>query len=317
MVAAASRPARLHVSPAARGDVLVRSLYSGVSRGTETIVFNGRVPRSQYAVMRAPFQEGDFPGPVKYGYLSVGCVEEGPTELLGRNVFCLHPHQTRYVVPADAVTPLPEGLPPERAILAGTVETALNALWDAPPRIGDRVSVIGAGAVGCSVAALLARHPGVEVELVDINAARADVARALSVDFAEPNQAAGGRDRVYHASATQAGLVRSLELLAPEGCVIDLSWYGDQHVSLPLGEFFHSRRLTLRSSQVGALADEQRGKRTLADRLRLALDLLRDDPGFDALITGESAFEELPHVMAEIASGRLTGLCHRIRYDAN
>src|SRR5580704_3797655 len=101
-------------------DVLVRTLRSGVSRGTETLVFRGGVPPGQYGAMRAPFQEGEFPGPVKYGYLNVGVVERGPPELCGRAVFCLYPHQTAYVVPASAVTLVPEDVPPMRAVLAGT-----------------------------------------------------------------------------------------------------------------------------------------------------------------------------------------------------
>ncbi|GGR76895.1 hypothetical protein GCM10010252_14370 [Streptomyces aureoverticillatus] len=186
-------------------------------------------------------------------------------------------------------------------------------MWDAPPRIGDRIAVVGAGMVGCCVAALLARFPGVRVQLVDVDPARTEVAAALGVAFAPPEQAADGCDLVFHASATEAGLRRSLELLAPEGSVVDLSWYGDQPVTLPLGEFFHSRRLSLRSSQVGALPPERRGRRTTAERLGLALDLLRD-PVFDVLITGESHFDELPQVMADIAAGGQRGLCHRIRY---
>src|SRR4051812_19016811 len=199
------------------GDVLVRTLRSGVSRGTETLVFRGGVPEDQHATMRAPFQEGDFPAPVKYGYLSVGAVEHGPPELRGRTVFCLSPHQTAYVVPAAAVTVVPEGVPPARAVLAGTVETAVNALWDAPPLLGDRVAVVGAGMVGCCVARLLSRYPAIQVTLVDVDPTRAAVAAALGVDFALPDDAAGGRDLVVHASATSAGLQRSLELLAPEG----------------------------------------------------------------------------------------------------
>src|SRR4051812_35116908 len=296
------------------GDVLVRSLWSGISRGPETLVFRGRVPPSQYDAMRAPFQEGDFPGPVKYGYLNVGAVVEGPPELRGRNVFCLYPHQTAYVVPADAVAPLPDGLPPARAVLAGTVETAVNALWDAAPLLGDRVTVVGAGMVGCSVAYLLGRFPAVEVTLVDVDPARADVAAALGVGFALPAEAAGGRDLVVHASATSAGLQRSLELLVPEGTVIDLSWYGDSEVQLSLGGAFHSGRLGIRASQVGTLSPARGASRTTADRLALALDLLRD-PVFDALVTGESRFGELPDVMARLAGGRLSALCHTITYD--
>jgi threonine dehydrogenase-like Zn-dependent dehydrogenase len=297
-----------------RDDVLVRTLRSGVSRGTETLVFRGGVPPGQYAAMRAPFQDGDFPGPVKYGYLNVGAVEQGPPELRGRTVFCLYPHQTAYVVPASAVTVVPDGVPPGRAVLAGTVETAVNALWDAAPLVGDRVAVVGAGMVGCCVARLLSRFPGVEVTLVDVDPSRAAVAAALGVDFALPPEAADGRDLVIHASATSSGLQRSLDLLAPEGTVIDLSWYGDTDVQLSLGGAFHSARLGIRASQVGTVSPARRASRTTGDRLALALELLHD-PTFDVLVTGESRFAELPDVMARLAAGRLSALCHTIRYE--
>ncbi len=297
-------------------EVTVRTLRSGVSRGTETLVFRGGVPPGQYSAMRAPYQEGEFPGPVKYGYLNVGVVEQGPPELRGRTVFCLYPHQTAYVVPARAVTVVPEGIPPSRAVLAGTVETAVNALWDARPLLGDRVTVVGAGMVGCCVARLLSRFPAADVALVDIDDGRAEVAAALGVDFALPADAADGRDLVVHASATSAGLQRSLELLAPAGTVIDLSWYGDREVRLSLGGAFHTRRLGIRASQVSTLSPAHGGRRTTADRLALALDLLRD-PAFDALLTGQSSFNELPDVMARLVEGSLSALCHTITYDGD
>jgi threonine dehydrogenase-like Zn-dependent dehydrogenase len=200
-----------------------------------------------------------------------------------------------------------------RAVLAGTVETAVNALWDAAPLVGDRITVVGAGMVGCCVAALLTRFPGVRVQLVDTEPERAGVAAALGVEFASPAGACGGRDLVVHASGAPAGLQRSLELLAPEGTVIELSWYGDRPVNLALGGSFHSGRLTIRGSQVGAVSPARRSSRTHADRLALALDLLRD-PAFDALITGESRFDELPDVLARLAAGRLPALCHLITY---
>ena len=296
-----------------RDDVVVRTLRSGVSRGTEGLVFRGGVPPSQYGIMRAPFQDGDFPAPVKYGYLSVGVVEHGPPRLSGRTVFCLYPHQTAYVVPARSVVPVPEDVPPERAVLAGTVETAVNALWDAAPLVGDRITVVGAGMVGCCVARLLARFPGVGVTLVDVDPGRADVARALGVGFAAPADASDGRDLVVHASATSAGLQQSLDLLVPEGTVIDLSWYGDYDVTLSLGGAFHSRRLGIRASQVGTVALARRATRTTADRLALALELLRD-AAFDALLTGSSSFDELPDVMARLAAGSLPAICHTITY---
>jgi len=296
-----------------RDEVLVRTLHSGVSRGTETLVFRGGVPASQYGLMRAPYQQGEFPAPVKYGYLNVGVVEHGPDELAGRTVFCLYPHQTAYVVPAAAVTVVPAGVPAARAVLAGTVETAVNAVWDAAPLVGDRIAVVGGGMVGCSVAAVLARFPGARVQLVDTNPARAATAVALGVGFALPADADGDCDVVFHASATSAGLTRALELLAPEATVVELSWYGDAPVSVPLGEFFHSRRLTVKSSQVGGIAPARRGRRDYDDRLGVALGLLRD-PVFDALITGASDFADLPAVLPRLATGDLPALCHLINY---
>jgi threonine dehydrogenase-like Zn-dependent dehydrogenase len=217
------------------------------------------------------------------------------------------------VVPAAAVTPVPDGVPPERAVLAGTVETAVNALWDAAPRVGDRIAVVGAGMVGCSVAAVLARFPGVELQLVDVDPGRASVAAALGVRFASPEEAVGECDLVVHASATEAGLARSLELLAFEGEVVELSWYGDRRVSVPLGEAFHSRRLAVRSTQVGALAPARRARRSFGDRLALALRLLAE-PAFDALITEECHIEDLPALMPRLADGGLRALCVRVTY---
>jgi threonine dehydrogenase-like Zn-dependent dehydrogenase len=294
-------------------EVLVATRYSGVSRGTEALVFRGGVPASQHAAMRAPFQDGEFPGPVKYGYLNVGRVERGPAELVDRTVFCLYPHQDRYVVPAAAVTPVPAAVPAGRAVLAGAVETAVNALWDAGPLVGDRIAVIGAGMVGCCVARLLSGLPAARVQLVDADPARERVAAALGVAFRTPEAADDDCDLVLHVSANPAGLARALQLVGDEGTVIELSWYGDRSVAVPLGEAFHARRLTIRSSQVGAVSPARRARRSHADRMAVALELLAD-PAFDALVTGESAFAELPEIMPRLASGELPALCHRIVY---
>jgi NADPH:quinone reductase-like Zn-dependent oxidoreductase len=299
--------------PPGPGEALVRARHSGISRGTELLVHTGDVPPETAQRMRAPFQQGDLPGPVKFGYLSVGVVEQGPDDLLGRDVFCLFPHQDRYVVPADALTPLPAGVPPRRATLAGTVETAVNALWDAAPRIGDRVAVVGAGMVGCAAAVLLRTYPLQRLQLVDVDPARRPVAAALGVDLVDPAAAAEECDVVLHASASPDGLRRSLELLGDEGEVVELSWYGARDVPVPLGSVFHPRRLAIRASQVGEVAAARRARRTRADRLSLALDLLRDD-AFDALLSGSSPFGELPETIGRLASGELPALCHVVDY---
>lgn len=273
------------------------------------------MPDTQYDLMRAPFQEGDFPGPVKYGYLNVGLVEEGPDELRGRSVFCLYPHQTAYVVPAESVSVVPDDVPESRAVLAGTMETALNALWDASPQVGDRVAVVGAGMVGCCLARLLSRLPATSVTLVDVDESRAVVATALGVEFATPDaiRTSTDHDLVFHTSASSAGLQLSVDLLAAEGVVVELSWYGARDVQLGLGGAFHSRRLAVLASQVGQIGRARRDRRTYADRMHVALQLLRDE-ALDVLITGESAFADLPTVMPMLADGRLPALCHTVTY---
>jgi threonine dehydrogenase-like Zn-dependent dehydrogenase len=228
-------------------------------------------------------------------------------------VFCLYPHQTHYVVPRAAVHALPDGLPAARAVLAANLETAVNGLWDAEPRIGDRIAVVGAGTLGCLVAWLAARIPGCKVELIDVDAAKATVADALGVRFAAPESATRDADRVIHASATAEGLATALELAGFEAIVLELSWFGNHLVTLALGEAFHSRRLTLRSSQVGTVATAQRGRWTPRRRMELALNLLLA-PALDALISGESAFDELPAVMRRLATAPRGVLCHRIVY---
>jgi 2-desacetyl-2-hydroxyethyl bacteriochlorophyllide A dehydrogenase len=305
------RPEALREAGAA--DVVVRALYSGVSRGTESLVFLGRVPPSEYQRMRAPFQAGELPGPVKYGYSSVGVVERGPSDLEGREVFVLFPHQSRYVVPADQVHVLPPGVAAARGVLAANMETAINGVWDADPKPDDRVTVIGAGAVGCLVAHVAKRVIGCEVELVDIDPARESIARALGVRYATPEQASTGATVIVHASGSPGGLERALAIAAFEGMIVEMSWYGCQPVTLPLGEAFHAQRLTIKSSQVGHVARAKRGEYDRRARMRFALSLL-DDPALDVLITGESRFDELPVVMPRLAGSQGATICHRIRY---
>ncbi len=300
------------VSPKS-GEVVVETLFSGISRGTETLVFEHRVPPSQYAAMRCPFQEGEFSGPVKYGYSAVGRVVDGPESLLGRAVFVLHPHQTRFVVPASAALPIPPEVPAARAVLAANMETALNGLWDAEVMAGDRVCVIGAGVVGLLTGWLASGIPGVSVQLIDTDPAKAAFAEALGLPFRTESHGAGDFEVIVHASGNPEGLRRALAIAAFEARIIEMSWFGDREVALPLGEAFHSRRLSIRSSQVGAVAASRRARWTHRQRLDLALRLLADGR-LDALISGESPFESLPEVMRDLARGTLPALCHRIRY---
>ena len=292
----------------------VRTRYSGVSRGTEALVAAGGVPPDEALRMRCPFQAGDFPFPVKYGYAAVGTVEDGPAGLVGQNVFCLHPHQDRFTVPVEALHLLPDGLPPDRAVLAANMETALNGVWDACPAPGERVAVFGSGVVGLLVAWLLRPLPKIELRLADPDPVKAAAATALGLDLCHPNALAGfDADRVIECSGNGAALAAALATAGHEAEVTALSWYGAAPVALPLGGAFHSRRLALRASQVGAVAPRQRPRWDHVRRLRKALDLL-DDPTLDALISGESAFTDLPKAMPKILREGSGVLCHRVRY---
>jgi hypothetical protein len=301
------------VGAPAPGEVRVRALHSAISRGTERLVLSGRVPESEFERMGAPFMAGAFPFPVKYGYAMVGRVEQGPAELMGRAVFALHPHQTVFNVPAEAVTPVPEGVPPARAVLAANMETALNAVWDAAPGPADRIAVVGAGVVGALVAYLCGRLPGAQVTLIDVDPSRVELARALGVSFAAPAHAAGDCDLVVHASGSAAGLATALGLAGEEATVLEMSWYGTDQVAAPLGAAFHSRRLKLISSQVGKVAPSHRPRWSYARRLAAALDLL-NDPKLDALLAPAIAFADLPSRLPDILSPQGGVLCQLVTY---
>lgn len=295
-------------SQASRPDeVWVRAAATGVSRGTEALVFAGRVPPSQYQTMRAPLMEGEFPFPVKYGYSAVGHTDDSS------RVFVLHPHQDRFVAPASMCIRIPDGVPTNRAVLAANMETALNILWDAGPLPGERMVVIGAGVVGLLAASLLARIPGAHVTVVDIDRNREGAALLLGCDFALPEDAPREQELVVHVSGSEAGLRLALSCAGFEARIVEASWFGDAAPALPLGEAFHSRRLRLIASQVGAVAPAMRGRRSHSERLAMALELLADTR-YDALLEGPTRFEDMPGAMPRILAPG--GLCHVITYGA-
>ena len=298
--------------------VLARMLASGISRGTERLVLAGKVPENQWGVMRCPLQAGDFPFPVKYGYSAVAHVAEGPAELQGKRVFCLHPHQDIFLAPAAMCSPIPDAVPDHRAVLGANMETALNILWDAEPLPGERALVIGAGVVGLLVAYLLARIPAMAVTIIDPDASRRAIAEKLGVAFAAPEAAPAEQELIIHASANPAGLRQALQCAAFEARIIEASWFGAQEVALPLGEAFHSRRLRLISSQVGAVAPAMRGRRSFGDRMAQALGLLAD-PALEALVGPATPFQDLPQALPALlnpAPGQPAPLCPLVTYGA-
>lgn len=298
--------------------VLARMLASGISRGTERLVLAGKVPENQWGVMRCPLQAGDFPFPVKYGYSAVAHVAEGPAALQGKRVFCLHPHQDFFLAPAAMCVPVPDTVPDSRAVLGANMETALNILWDAQPLPGERALVIGAGVVGLLVAYLLARIPAMAVTIIDPDASRRSVAEALGIQFAALEAAPSEQELIIHASANPAGLRQALQCAAFEARIIEASWFGAQEVALPLGEAFHSRRLRLISSQVGAVAPAMRARRSYGERMAQALGLLAD-PALEALVGPATSFQDLPQALPDLlnpAPGQPAPLCPLVTYGA-
>ncbi len=311
-------PGRAELRPATIGDlgpngVLVRTLYSGLSRGTERLIFEGKVPEMEWSRMKAPAQEGDFPFPVKYGYSAVGLVEEGPAALKGKHVFVLYPHQDRFIVQAERAFIIPDNVPPSRATLAANMETALNILWDGGVQPADRIVIVGGGIVGMLVASLARRLPGAAVTLVDIETSRAQIAEKLGVGFSLPDQAPGEADVVIHTTASAAGLSLALQLAGVEGTIVEASWFGTGMVNVPLGDAFHSRRLRLISSQVGNICASRAKRWTTRRRLEAAIGMLADD-GLDALIGEEVPFAELPQQLSRLLSPKAPGLGALVRY---
>lgn len=300
--------------PDTGGTVTLAARFSGVSRGTESLVARGGVPETEWARMRCPFQEGDFPFPVKYGYALVGTVTDGPADRLGQMCFALYPHQTHARLPETAAMPLPDGLPPRRAVLAANMETAVNVTWDSGAGPGDRVLVVGAGVVGLLVAHVIARIPGTQVTLCDLNPGRAALAAAMGAAFAAPGDVPGGQDIVINTSASAAGLRLALDAAGQEATVVEASWHGTADITLPLGGPFHARRLTLRSSQVGDLPPARKPRWDYGRRLSLALQLLRDAPALDALLTDDIPFDDAPARLPALLAPGADALCPVITY---
>jgi NADPH:quinone reductase-like Zn-dependent oxidoreductase len=298
------------------GFALVRTQFTRISRGTERLVLSGEVPDAEKVRMRAPLQEGTFPFPVKYGYCAVGVVEAGPAGMVGRTVFCLHPHQDQFLAPLAMLVPVPDDIPARRATLAANMETALNAVWDSGAGPADRIVIVGAGIVGLMVTALVARIPGADVTVIDIAEDRRGLVERFGAKFATAQSAdTAGADVVFHTSVSAAGLNVAIASAGLEGTIVEMSWYGDREVPARLGGAFHSQRLKLVSSQVGQISAGHRPRWTYRRRMEAALGLLADER-LDALVADEIAFADAPTELPRILAPGATGLAPVIRFGA-
>lgn len=292
---------------------LVRAAYSAISRGTESLIFHGRVPASEFERMKSPFMDGQFPFPVKYGYCHVGQVIQGPDSLRGQYVFSLSPHQTLVRHQSSALVPVPSTVSPMRAVLAANMETALNAVWTGKPSACDHIAVVGAGLVGLLVAYLCRDLPGARITVIDPQPTRARICERLGLRYAASPEGIGNCDLVFHTSASAAGLASALALAGNEATVIELSWYGDQNVAVPLGHAFHSQQIKLISCQVGHIEASHAPRWDYRRRLTAAMAMLRD-PDLDALLEAPIAFDDLPATVSDIFKPGSDRLCQVIQY---
>lgn len=295
-------------------DHLITTEFSGISIGTERLVALGLVPPSCAAAMACTGMQGSFALPISYGYSLVGRIATG--RLAGGRVFTMHPHQDRIVQSSEHLISVPELLAPgPRVTLLPNLETALNAVWDAELRPGERVAIVGGGAVGLLVAFVLARLHDEGAVLVEADPQRRRLASALpwiGTVLAPEQVDEGTFDVAFHTSANNAGLQLAIDALGFEGRVIELSWYGSRPVLLHLGTSFHHQRKRLIASQVATVAPSHRAE---GRHMRTAHVFgLLGDARLDALLGTPIPFAELPEFFARLCRGEAPEPCPVVAY---
>jgi len=295
-----------------KNQCLLQSKYSLISVGTERTVSMGKVPVDLHDSMAVPYMKGAFSFPVKYGYSLVGKVLKGPSEWMGRNVHLMHPHQDYCYSNLSDLFILPPTIPLKRATLISNMETAVNAIWDSQVSIGDRVVVVGFGLIGSLVALIVRQIPGVEVQVVEIDKSRQQVARSLGFGVSDSCKK-NHFDMAFHASGSATGLQNAIDAVGLEGPIIELSWYGNRKVDISLGTTFHSLRKQLISSQVSFIPSTKQSGWDFKRRKKTVLNLLHN-PVFDHLLDTEVPFKESPSVFEKIRNNDWEPLTCVVKY---
>ena len=293
--------ARLDLPDLTAGQTLIKTLYSGISAGTELLAYRGELdPSLPLDESLEGLQGGTFAYPFQYGYSCVGRVEDGDGLPAGTLVFAFRPHQDRFVAAASELVAVGD-VDPRQATLFPLVETALQVVLDAGPVLEEPVVVLGLGAVGLLTAVLLERA-GAGVTAVDPRAWRREVAESVGLRAADPDDVDGELSLVVEASGNPAALRQALDLLGHEGEVLVASWYGQKEATLPLGGRFHRRRLTIRSTQVTTIPSHL-GRRWTLERRRSTVQALLPELPLAALATHTFAFEDAPAVFEALDRG--------------
>ena len=264
-------------------EIVVKTLFSGISYGTEKLVYSGKVPKSQRNLMKCPYQEGDFGNDIKYGYINVGKVVDGDKSYLGNNIFSLYPHQDFYKIPSNEALIIPNKIPLSRCLLIPNLETAINAVWDTLPSAGDRILVIGAGIVGLLTAYLINKIPGVNLFIVDKDPSKRKITKKLGINFLDAIPKKFDARFIYECTGDHRILNSLKNNITVNSTICVLSWYGDKKSDIALGENFFSKRAKLIMSQVSKISPARYDLNN-QDRRKIALDILDASNDLDHLI---------------------------------
>lgn len=289
--------------------LIVQSLFSMISTGTELQVAQGKIDNKFTEKMSVPYMDGSFSLPIKYGYSLVGQVKsEG--ELQNKIVHLLHPHQNKCVVNISDVKIVPTNIPPLRAALTSNLETVVNAIWDSEISAGQSAIVCGFGNIGSLLAATLRFHFGIDVMVLEKNEWRINQARHLGFLVNETIQT----NLAFHTTATEQGLQTCINQVEKEGKIIELSWYGKRKISLQLGSSFHYNRKQIISSQVSSIPKKMQDKWDFAKRKQYVFKLLESEI-YDAYISPVIPFEDSPEFFNYLRNDQnLEGLIWCIQY---
>ena len=291
--------------------LIIKTLYSGISKGTEKLVSSGFVGKDQYKIMKSPFQEGTFSFPIKYGYINVGKVINGPKKLLHKNTFALYPHQDLFEINSKEVQILNESNNPKKYLLTANMETAINIFWDTQASNKDKIVIVGMGSVGILTAYYFKLQNYKNVFICDSNLKKKKFATLLGLNFKD-FKSIKDIDVVINTTSNYQIINKSFNKLNLEGKIVEASWYGNKKGIINLGGNFHSKRLKLISTQVSNIPKYLSNKHNYKSRLKLAIKALSSNKLLK-LVNTESHFNNLEEDYVSIINNP-DSIMHAIKY---
>lgn len=294
-------------------EVLLRTLTSGISLGTEKKVAEGQVPANISEMMHVPYMTGDFGFPLGYGYSLVGQVIEGGNEWLGLRVHLMHPHQDVCIVKKSDLMKVPGDISDAKATLISNMETALNGYWDGEIKPKDRILIIGFGQIGALLSGILKIKVSNPIQIFEKDQKRREIAESMGLETVDEISQAS-YDIVYNTAGNAQAIEASFKALKFEGRLIELSWYGDKKVSINLGSDFHIKRLKMISSQVSHLPKRMMRNWNFEKRKKAVIELLQN-PWYDQFPIQAIPFNESPQFFDQLRNNKTPELAYYLKYS--